>query len=132
MLERDRREARLLDAEGCDENARTAARRLEPSGPAAAPFVPGRPLTRLRRFLTGRTDRSTDCAALRRWERTLALGFVPLENAMWSQRRRWRSWEMWSHIALPVYGRTPAIRLSAAPERPHPAKIISKMTPIAR
>ena len=100
--------------------------------PAALTKVKTGPLTRLRRFLTGRTDRSTDCAALRRWERTLALGFVPLENAMWSQRRRWRSWEMWSHIALPVYGRTPAIRLSAAPERPHPAKIISKMTPIAR
>ena len=50
-------------------------------------------------YLTGQTDGSTDCATLRRRERTRALGFAPLENEMWSQRRRScrRSGEMWSH-----------------------------------
>ena len=63
------------------------------------PCDPRSPLTRLRGYLTGQTDGSTDCATLRRRERTRALGFAPLENEMWSQRRRScrRSGEMWSH-----------------------------------
>ena len=88
------------------------------------PCDPRSPLTRLRRFLTSRTDGSTDCATLRRRERTRALGFAPLENEMWSQRRRScrRSGEMWSHgptgaaadgkmwshFVFLVYGRIPA------------------------
>ena len=80
----------------------------------------------LRGYLTGQTDGSTDCATLRRRERTRALGFAPLENEMWSQRRRScrRSGEvwshgpaaaaadgkMWSHFVFLVYGRIPAPR----------------------
>jgi len=90
------------------------------------PCDPRSPLTRLRGYLTGQTEGSTDCATLRRRERTRALGFAPLENEMWSQRRRScrRSGEvwshgpaaaaadgkMWSHFVFLVYGRIPASR----------------------
>ena len=88
------------------------------------PGDPRSPLTRLRGYLTGQTDGSTDCATLRRRERTRALGFAPLENEMWLQpRRRCRRsgemWshgptgaaadgKMWSHFVFLVYGRIPA------------------------
>ena len=57
------------------------------------------PLTGLRRFLTSRTDGSTDCATLRSRERTSAPGVAPVANEMWLQPRRRcrRSGEMWSH-----------------------------------
>ena len=64
------------------------------------PCDPRSPLTRLRRFLTSRTDGSTDCATLRRRERTSAPGVAPVANEMWLQPRRRcrRSGEMWSHV----------------------------------
>ena len=64
------------------------------------PCDPRSPLTRLRRFLASRTDGSTDCATLRRRERTSAPGVAPVANEMWLQPRRRcrRSGEMWSHL----------------------------------
>ena len=35
---------------------------------------------RPRGYLTSQTDGGTDCATLRRWERTRALGFAPVEK----------------------------------------------------
>ena len=64
------------------------------------PCDPRSPLTRLRRFLASRTEGSTDCATLRRRERSSAPGVAPVANEMWLQPRRRcrRSGEMWSHL----------------------------------
>ena len=94
VCRRDPQETPRASADGgaADSNRRRSQR--------PRPCDPRSPLTRLRRFLASRTEGSTDCATLRRRERSSAPGVAPVANEMWLQPRRRcrRSGEMWSHL----------------------------------
>ena len=80
-------------------NAGAEARRLRTADAPSVRALRGVP-SRAWRFLASRTEGSTDCATLRRRERSSAPGVAPVANEMWLQPRRRcrRSGEMWSHL----------------------------------